>query len=521
MKKLFSRFTVIALTIILMFIVNVSLVFFAYWLLEQALLALFPSASRWISIAFAFVSWLAVFSTVLNLVNRDMVPEAKLSWLVVVLTLNVFGVMIYAVFSHNRPSRGQRRKFAAVMEQTNAAIVREQTESAPVADMGRWSGVSEALFRGTSAAVAQRDTATEYFPTGEAFFERLKADLAGAKKFIFMEYFILAKGKMWGEILDILRRKANEGVEVRVIYDDVGCMGRLRAGYAKTLSKEGIACVKFSPFVPVVTNVHNNRDHRKITVIDGEIGYTGGINLADEYINETSPFGYWKDTAIRLQGRAVEQLTLLFLQTYNARKKETEDFAPFLGLAKPVEAAGVVQVYGDGPKAVYGKNVGEDVYLDLINGARESLYITTPYLIIDFRLREALLRASARGVDVRILTPHVPDKKVPFALTRSNYLSLVRGGVKIYEYTPGFVHAKSVLADGEIGVVGSINFDYRSLLHHFECAALLYRTSALDDLRRDLEACFAVSELQTEESAKKSVVLRVVCEIAKVFAPLF
>lgn len=522
MKKLFSRFTFIALTIILTFIVDVLLVFTGIYILEQILEAAFPVASRWISLAVTAVGWLIVFITVLNIANRDMVPETKVSWLITVIVLNVFGVAIYAVFSHNRPSRRNRRRFAALYERTKPFLYPVVSDERLSADWGRWAGLSTSLRRSTSLAIAHTGTKTEYFATGELFFERLKEDLEGAKNFIFLEYFVVARGVMWNAILDILTRKAAEGVEVRMLYDDIGCMGKLRAGYARGLRKRGIKCVKFSPFVPVVSNVHNNRDHRKIAVIDGTIGYTGGINLADEYVNATHPFGHWKDTAIRMEGEGVKSLVLMFLQTYNFREKQAEDFTPYLSAEYPrFEGEGYVQPYGDGPRPLYERSIGEDVYLNIINEAKEYVYITTPYLIIDHRLREALLQAAGRGVDVRIVTPHIPDKKIPFALTRSNYMPLIKGGVKIYEYTPGFIHAKSFLADGEIGVVGTINLDYRSFLHHFENAVLMFQTRALIDLKRDFEETFEVSALQTEADAKKSVVWRGLCEVAKAFAPLF
>lgn len=522
MKKFFSRFTIIALTIILTFIIDVLVVFTGIYILEQLLEAAFPNASRWISFALTIFGWFIVLITVLNIANRDMVPETKIPWLITVIVLNVFGVAIYAVFSHNRPSRKNRRGFISLHERTKPFLRVAVSEEKRKEDWGRWTGTSDALFRSTPIAVAYTGTKTEYFATGELFFHRLKKDLESARKFIFLEYFVIARGVMWNEILAILKRKAAEGVEVRVLYDDIGCMGKLRAGYAKTLRKQGIKCVKFGPFVPVVSNVHNNRDHRKIAVVDGMIGYTGGINLADEYINASHPFGHWKDTAVRLEGEGVRTLVLMFLQTYNFRAKQAEDFTPYLSVEYPrFEEGGYVQAYGDGPRPLYDRSIGEDVYINILNEAKRYVYIATPYLIIDHRLRESLLQAAGRGVDVRIVTPHIPDKKIPFALTRSNYMALIKGGVKIYEYTPGFIHAKSFLADDEVGVVGTINLDYRSFLHHFENAVLMYRTSALKELKRDMEETFTVSALQSEEDAKKSVIWRGVCEIAKVFAPLF
>ncbi len=521
-KIIFSRFFIIAMTIILTFAVNALIVIFAFYLAEETLAAYFPAASPYVHLLFWVAQWVVVLITALSVVNRDMLPETKLPWLLCVVVLNVFGVAIYIVFSYNRPSKRQRKRYALLNERSRPFAHRSFSKGALAGRMGRWAPLSEELYLGNANAVAYSNTKTEYFPSGEPFYTRLLEDLAEAKEYIFLEYFILARGKMWYTVLDLLKEKAKEGVEVRVMYDDIGCMGKVRAGYYKELRKAGIACVKFNPLVPVVTNLHNNRDHRKIAVIDGKVGYTGGINLADEYINVEQPFGVWKDTAVRLEGEGVKGLILMFLRLYNLATKQAEDFSPYLPQTyETFEGEGIVQPYGDGPRPLYGRHLAEDVYIGILSQAKRYVWIMTPYLIIDYRMRAAMLSASARGVDVRIVTPHIPDKKIPFALTRSNYMALIRGGVKIYEYTPGFLHAKSFLCDDEIAVVGTINLDYRSLLHHFEDAVLMYKTSANRELKEDYLRTFGESRLQTEEDAKRSVVWRGICELAKVFAPMF
>ena len=523
LKKIFSRSTLVLLTILLLFLVDVLLVYGVIIAVELALEHILPDAATvWIQIGVTVIVWFFVFTTVLNIVSRDMVPEAKITWLLCVVCLSLFGVMIYAIFSVNRPSKSDQKLYRAVEKELRRFHVRELRHAAVSSALGDWAQVSEALYHTDYTAVLHGGTKTEFCGSGEGFFLRLKEDLKRAEKYIFLEYFIFERGKMWDEILAILLQKVKEGVEVRVLYDDIGCMGKLRLGYAASLRKQGINCRVFNCFVPVVSNIHNNRDHRKIAVIDGKIGYTGGINIADEYINETHPFGHWKDSAVRLEGRGVKTLSLMFLQLFSIECKHAEDFSAYI--PKEYEDfgdQGYVQAYGDGPRPMYKRDVGENVYLNIINGAKKYVWITTPYLIIDYRLREALIRAAERGVDVRLITPHIPDKKVVFALTRSNYLTLIRGGVKIYEYTPGFVHAKHFLADDEAGVVGTINLDYRSFLHHFECAVFMYGTQALAQMKQDFLETFAVSALQTEEDAKKSVISRLVCNIAKVFAPLF
>ena len=523
LKKLFSRFAFVALAIILVFTLDVLVIVGLIWLLTAWLTEMYPAAGPWITFGMSVLSWIIVFITALHAANRDMVPETKVPWILCIVFFNVFGVAIYAVFSSHRPNKSMQKKAlmlsgrAAPFEKSAVTTERFSREA------HRFSDVGEALLAVNPSACVYDGTKTEYFSVGEEFRDRLLADLEKAEKYIFMEYFIIKKGEFWNAVLDVLARKVQQGVEVRFMYDDIGCMGRVHLAYHRKIQKMGIKCVKFNPFVPVVTNVHNNRDHRKITVIDGRIGYTGGINLADEYVNIDSPFGHWKDTAVRLEGEGVKGLLLMFLKLYNlATKGEGEDFAPYIPETyERFEDEGFVQPYGGGPRPVYPRSVCEDVYINIINAARDYLWIMTPYLIIDYRMREALILAAERGVDVRLITPHIPDKKIAFALTRSNYLALIRGGVKIYEYMPGFVHAKGFLADDKVGVVGTVNLDYRSFLHHYENAVLMYRTKSLAAMRNDFEKTFAVSRRLTLEDAKKNVVWRWVCEIAKLFAPLF
>lgn len=522
MKKLFSRFSLIAITIILLFLFFVALLYGAFLLGNFIIVYYCPEAEIWVRIAVAVIDWLLLVSTVIHAANRDMVPETKVPWILCIVGLNVLGIAIYIVFSNNRPTKKKRRLYTKIFTESAEFNPREKTLEETERALGRWSGVSEALYAVNSSAVLHDGTKTEYFPVGEEFAERLLGDLERAEKYIFMEYFIIARGEFWSKILDVLQRKAKEGVEVRFMYDDIGCMGKVHMRYHKTMQRLGIKCVKFNKFVPIVSNIHNNRDHRKITVIDGKIAYTGGLNLADEYVNVKHPFGHWKDTAVRLEGAGVKNLLLMFLRLYAVGANRTEDVAPYFPECyERFEDEGFVQPYGDGPYPLHGRGLAEDVYINVLNNAKRYVDIMTPYLIIDYRMREALVLAAKRGVRVRILLPHIPDKKIPFALARSNYMALIRGGVEIYEYTPGFVHAKSFLADDEVGVVGTINLDYRSLLFHFEDAVIMYKTKAIAQMKADMDATFALSARQTEADAKKNVVSRWLCEIAKLFAPLF
>ena len=520
MKKLFSRFTLVALTIILIFLSAAMLIAGAVYLAVVLFERYLPEATAYLHYALAVLSWLSVVVAVFNVVNRDMHPECKLPWILCIVILNVLGVAVYLVFSFNRPTRVAQKRHKLLYEHSRSFLAHSLDGAQLHEQLKNHSDISVALTR-SSSAVAYENTKTEYFPSGESFFQALLKDLERAQKYIFLEFFILAKGEMWSAILGILHRKVKEGVEVRVLYDDIGSMGRVSMRYYQRLRRMGIQCVKCKPFLPVVTNVHNYRDHRKIVIIDGKVAYTGGINVGDEYINKWHRCGHWKDSALRLEGVGVKGLLLLFLSMYNLQNGSQEDFADFIPEYEPFAGEGVVQAFGTGPRPIYDLAIGEDVLLNILGSAKRYVYITTPYLVIDYRLKEALLLAARRGVDVRIVTPKLPDKKVVFALTRSNYTALVKGGVKIYEYTPGFMHAKNLLCDDVLGVVGTINLDYRSLMHHYEDAVLMFQTKALKAIKRDFEEVFAVSELQTMQSAKRNVVYRWVLEIAKVFAPLF
>lgn len=521
-KKLFSRFFIVALTIILMVLFLCALIVAAVVVLNLLLNKYYPDVTLYVDLGLFVLAWIIVIITALHAANRDMVPETKIPWILCIIVFNVFGVIVYALFSSHRPSRKIRRFYRAVMSSTVQYEERKIPKDTLRDEMRYWASTSEALSTVNPSAVVRTGTKTEYFPSGEAFFEKFLEDLKKAEKYIFLEYFIIERGVMWNAVLTVLEEKVRQGVEVRVLYDDIGCMGKIHLNYHNTLRKKGIQCVKFSMFVPVLTTVHNNRDHRKIAVIDGKIAYTGGLNLADEYINARVRFGYWKDSAVRLEGEGVKNLLLMFLRLYALQVKKIDDVSRFIPESyEKFEGEGYVQPYGDGPFPLYGRHLGEDVYLNIISGARRYVWITTPYLIIDYRMREALVLAAKRGVDVRIITPYIPDKKIAFALTRSNYMALIKGGVKIYEYTPGFIHAKNFLADDQIAVVGTINLDYRSFLFHFEDGVLMYKTKAVKQLKADFEETFAVSALQTEEDAKRSVIWRGLCEIAKIFAPLF
>lgn len=366
------------------------------------------------------------------------------------------------------------------------------------------------------------NTKTSYYKLGEEFHIELLNSLKQAEKFILMEYFIIEEGKMWNSIYDILKEKVKVGVKVFIIYDDFGCMTTLSDKYYKKLEEDGINCIPSNKFVPVLSKIHNNRDHRKITVIDGIVGFTGGINLADEYINEKVKFGHWKDTAVKLEGDAVKGLVALFFQTWNTQSKQIVDVKEFIEATSPQkDATGMVAVYGDGPQDYYKDDIAKYVYLNMINQAKKYIYITTPYLICDCEILNAICVCAKKGVDVRIITPHIPDKKTVFWMTKSNYEDLINAGVKIYEYTPGFIHAKQFICDDRYAVCGTVNLDYRSLMHHFECGVWMYNAECIEDMKNDYMHTLEISVEITDPKNNLGSMKKILVEVMKVFFPLF
>ncbi len=503
-KILFSRTTIVLLIILLQLALSLFLIYSVNYYF------------KWVQV----ISYILGIIVFLTIVNRKTTAESKLPWLTLVLIFPLFGVVIYVMFSRVNVSRKHLKRYAFMQENSDKFISQSAKNTDKISEkMGNDYGKSYAI-NIQSKFPAYADTKTTYFPMGEDFYASLISDLKTAKEFIFMEYFIIEKGEMWNGILDILREKAISGVDVRVIYDDIGCMGLVKNNYYKTLRKYGIKCCKFNKFSPDVSIVHNYRDHRKITVIDGTIGYTGGINIADEYINKKVKFGKWKDTAVKLTGNAVNSLTLMFLQSYSIMNNSTEDIQKFFKQSESYEGFGIVQPFGSGPSAFYKHNVAENAILNIINQANDYVYISTPYLVCDYTLLTAIKQASLRGVDVKILTPAVPDKKIVWYLTRYSYAELIDAGVKVYQYTPGFNHGKVILADGNSAIVGTINLDYRSLVHHFEDGVFMYKTPCLKDIYNDFINTFAESDLQNERTAKLGFFKKITCAVIKIFSPM-
>lgn len=457
----------------------------------------------------------------LHMLGRDTAAEFKLPWMFILMAMPLLGAVLYLFLANPKVRRRQNRaleRLEAVREEY--LVASGEYRAALLGTLGDYTGIERHL----TAAVHSHgflNNRIAYYGDGVAFFDALCTELEEARSFIFLEYFIISEGLVFDRIHDILRRKVSEGVEVRVIYDDLGTLGKLPARFAARLTAEGINCRKFNRVRPILSGIYNYRDHRKIAVIDGRVGFTGGMNVADEYAGLEFPFGRWKDSAVRIEGAAVGNLTHLFFQLWDAAGKRETDFDKyFLPIPTLDGTGGYVHVFGSGPRPFYREEIAENILLDLFGAARRRIYITTPYLIVDRALTTALRNAAARGVDVRIVTPHVPDKLLVFQLTRASYQSLLAAGVRIYEYSPGFIHSKQILVDDEIAMVGTVNLDYRSLAHHFECAAVLCRTPSLGEIGADFETVFSASE-EIPADFRMSPLARFTARMLSLFSPLF
>ncbi|MCM1102255.1 MAG: cardiolipin synthase [Clostridium sp.] len=481
----------------------------------------------------ALFMWLNNYSTVINLISSVVALVVvlrvyakqgnvafKLPWIILMLVMPLLGLCLYLLFGHRWATGKMRARFEKIeaayqeeLRQEPKVMEELEQQDFGVANQCRY------LYKYSKYPV-YRNTDVVFYSQASDGLEAQLEELKKAEHFIFMEYHAIQETNAFGRLKEVLADRAAHGVEVRVLYDDVGSIGFIDPGFIKRMEAVGVQCRMFNPVKPIMNIFMNNRDHRKITVIDNKVGFTGGYNLADEYFNITHPYGHWKDTGIKLTGDAVESLTAMFLQMWNAMKETDTDHAKYMAkFDYRASEQGFVNPYADSP--LDGEYVGENVYLNLIKHAKHYLYVATPYLIISDEMNRELCLAAQRGVDVRVITPGIPDKKVVYRITRSYYNGLAKRGVKIYEYTPGFIHEKQVLCDGEVATVGTINFDYRSLYHHFENGVLMYGCSCIEDIRKDFMDTFALCRDVTEQyrSGRKAF-LRISQCILRLFAPL-
>lgn len=453
----------------------------------------------------------------------DLNPIYKLMWICILSLLPVIGSFVYLFWGDRKITKRKVKQIEIATEKINIAKKSFENHCVSPDILSGGEKASAKYLLNCANAPVFGETEAEYFSNGEAFFERLKDELNKAERFIFMEYFIIKEGKMWEEIFEILKKKAKIGVEIRLIYDAFGSMFDIPDDFVKECSKEGIKCRSFNPirltaFISDYTFL-NHRDHRKICVIDGNVGFTGGINIADEYINLNKRLGYWKDTAVMLKGSGVFSFTTTFLETWEyLNLEESDNYCKYLPTITQ-KSDFYVQPYADTPADV--ENVSENSYFNVIYHARNYVYITTPYLIIDYEMIVALSVAAKSGVDVRIIVPGIPDKKYAYYITQSFYPELLRAGVKIYEYTPGFMHAKMFVRDDEQAIVGTANMDYRSLYLHFENCCSFYGGHIVKEVKKDFDEIIAQSKQVTLEETKKiSKLKRVLQLILKFFAPV-
>lgn len=505
-RLLFSRFFLI----VLLLVAQVALAIALYlWIMDEN-----PELMHF--------RWVFVFIMIGYLFNSRMDTSPKLTWMLLIAVLPVVGgaLLLFTQLNlgHRIETRNVKRQIVntyQIIDQPEDVIVKAEEDGAGIDDLNKY-------LNKTGCFPLYDKTEVTYFPLGDNMFPVMISELKKARKFIFLEYFIIEEGYMWGSILEILQLKVNEGVEVRVMYDGMCEASTLPFNYWKLLQEHGIKAKPFSELKPIVSSTYNYRDHRKILVIDGKVAFNGGVNLADEYINRVEKYGHWKDTAVMLKGPAVRSFTLMFLQMWNIHLVNADDdYQKWLSIpVDPAEdAKGYVMPYCDCPLDDY--KAGEAVYMDMLNRATRYVHIMTPYLILDGELQTSIEFAAQRGVDVKLILPGIPDKFVPYALAKAHYRRLIDAGVKIYEYTPGFVHSKLFISDDEKAVVGTINLDYRSLYHHFECATYMSGTDCIEDIRRDydetLEKC---REVTYESIENEKLSYKATGYVARAIAPL-
>ena len=503
---IFSRFFLIAVLII----IQIDVLIIPLILLEEYLHYVYGG--------------LAVFTLIMMfyLFNSKMDSTAKVTWMFIIAVLQVGGALLLLFTQANTGHRKTSERTAEIVNSTKDTIPQDPEVLEDLRAVDSYTDDLVTYLNRSGCFPVYKGTEVTYFPIGEDKFQAMLAELAKAEKYIFMEYFIIEEGYMWGSILNILIEKVKAGVDVRVMYDGMCEISNLPSNYCSLLEKQGIKARSFAPLLPFLSSHYNYRDHRKICVIDGKTAFNGGVNLADEYINEVERFGHWKDTAVMLKGDAVRSFTLMFLQMWNLTEKQpdfSEAEEPYPKADESIRPSGYVIPYCDCP--LDEDKVGEAVYMDILYRAGRYVHIMTPYLILDGELETALKYAGQRGIDVKLILPGIPDKKIAYSLAKSHYRQLLRAGVKIYEYTPGFVHAKVCTSDDERAVVGTINLDYRSLYHHFECATYMYRTECIPDIEKDFQATLGRCRQVTEESLKdEALFYKVVGPLVKIIAPL-
>ena len=502
---IFSRISVLAVLLILQIAILISTVTYM------------KDYATYIYAAFMVLE----FVSVIYIINSKSNPAFKITWILLIFVLPLFGTAFY-VFMKLMPGTGFIKRRLSDLEAATKPFMTQAEEVLESLRVSKPANANLAYYLSHHVSYpVHKNTIVKYFSSGEEKFNEMKIQLRKAKEYIFLEYFIVEKGVMWDSILDILIEKVKEGVEVRFMYDGMCSMLQLPYDYDKQMRKLGIKCKMFSKIRPILSSYQNNRDHRKILVIDGKVGFTGGINLADEYINEKERFGHWKDTAVMIEGEAVQNLTMLFLQMWNITQMQADDFAKYL-TPKSLDfkrELGYVLPYGDSPYD--NEIIGEQVYFHILNHAKKYVHIMTPYLILDNEMLTTLTFAAKCGIEVIIIMPNIPDKWYAFCLAKTYYEELLSAGIQIYEYSPGFVHAKVFVSDNDTATVGTINLDYRSLYHHFECGVFIYNNPVVWEIEKDFQETLKKCEKVTLTRLKsRNIVERILGRILRLVAPL-
>ena len=474
--------------------------------------------------AFQYASYCLTLLSIgvcLYILNKNNKPAFRLTWIILILLFPIFGGVFYVFFHAQGASRKMRRS-SETLDAEYQPYFLLPGDVLPTVEVKDEDCLPQVRYLQSHAGFpAYERTHARFFNSGETFYQALLPELEKAERYIFLEFFVLRQGLMLDPVIDLLEKKARDGLDVRIIFDDLGCLMSLPTNYQQHLEGRGIQCIVFNPFKPILSSLQNNRDHRKIVSIDGKVAFTGGINLADEYINEFDRFGHWKDSGIMLEGDAAWSLTLIFLHMWNLYRNTRDDlisFYPWKDAYSHIPTEGYIQPYADSP--IDGENVGEQVYIQIINNAKRYVYISTPYLVVDDNLLSALTMAAKSGVDVRIIVPHRWDKWVVKVLSQSFYGLLVSAGVKIYEYTAGFNHSKTFVSDDKVATVGTTNLDYRSLYLHFECGVWLYKNPVVIQIKEDFLNTIPVSRLITEQDCYRNALQRLIENVFRIIAPI-
>lgn len=470
------------------------------------------------------------------IINEKSNPAYKIAWIIPIMIFPLIGSMLYLFVRLNFGTLAPKSILNKILKDTKKYAITEETIKEALKKEETSVQKLVSYIENEGGYPVWNNTQMEYFSIGDDALEPIIEELKKAKEYIFLEYYIIEEGIFWNQILEVLEEKAKQGLEVRVMYDDFGCVALLPRKYHMLLKKKGIKVKKYAKLTPFLSTHLNNRDHRKMIIIDGKTAFSGGINLADEYINAYEKYGHWKDNGFLIRGDAVHNYTLMFLQMWHSVSVERkEDYEKYLtrscltdhsrnlktneNMEEIIKITGYVIPYGDGPHQI--ENVAEQVYIDIINRAKNYLYIMTPYLILDYEMQQDLMHAAKCGVDVRIIMPHIPDKKTVFYIGRTYYPHLIRAGVKIYEYTPGFIHSKTFLSDDELAVVGTINLDFRSLYLHYECGTLFYKNAGIQSIKEDFETTFAkCQQITLEDYYKLPIIQKAIGRVLRVFGPL-